>query len=42
MKKQKIVPLVILMIATAVIGAVLFKIQYDYRTKTEDKDPEKT
>ena len=42
MKKQKIVPLVILMIATAVIGAVLFKIQYDYRTKTEDKEPEKT
>ena len=42
MKKQKIVPLVILMIATAVIGAVLFKMQYDYRTKTEDKEPEKT
>ena len=29
------------MVATAFFGALLFKLQYDYRTKTEDKEPEK-
>ena len=39
--KQNIIPLVILMIATAAAGAILFKLQFDSRTKAEEKEPEK-